>query len=311
MNSYLSNISKARTQLAKANSITEVLDIRDKAEAIRVYIKAAGEGLDSQNLAAEIKLRAERKAGELLAEMEKNTGNKNRGQSGGNKVLPPRLEELGISKMQAHRWQKEALVDECTFETLIAECMDERKELTQSALLSVANAGHVSQSTGENEWYTPPIYIDAARSAMNGIDLDPASSKLAQEIVKAGTYYSIDIDGLSKPWFGNIWLNPPYSKDLIGRFTERLRIAFEDSQVPQAVVLVNNATETAWFQKLASVASAFCFCSGRIKFNNRNGVPANSPLQGQCFIYLGDGGDRFCSIFDEFGFCASRCQTQT
>jgi hypothetical protein len=303
MNSYLSNISKARTQLAKANSITEILDIRDKAEAIRVYIKAAGEGLDSQNLAAEIKLRAERKAGELLAGMEKNQGGrpaKNRSHDATS------LEELGINKTQSSRWQKEAMVDECTFETLVAECMDERKELTQAALLSVANAGHVSQSTGENEWYTPPVYIEAARAVMNGIDLDPASSKLAQETVQAGAYYSIDVDGLSKPWFGNVWLNPPYSKDLIGKFTERLRIAFDDGQVPQAVILVNNATDTVWFQKLASVASAFCFCAGRIKFNNKRGEQQNSPLQGQCFIYLGEQSERFCNEFRGFGFCSTK-----
>jgi hypothetical protein len=304
MNSYLSNISQARAQLAKANSITEVLDIRDKAEAIRVYIKAAGEGLDSQNLAAEIKLRAERKAGELLAAMEKAKPGPKKDRS--HDVTELKLEDLGISKMQSSRWQKEASVDECTFETLVAECMDERKELTQSALLSVANAGHVSQSTGENEWYTPPIYIEAARAAMNGIDLDPASSKLAQETVKAGAYYSIDIDGLSKPWFGNVWLNPPYSKDLIGKFTERLRIAFEDGQVPQAVVLVNNATDTVWFQKLASVASAFCFCAGRIKFNNKRGEQQNAPLQGQCFLYLGEQSERFCNEFRGFGFCSTK-----
>jgi hypothetical protein len=55
----------------QAKTLDDVLQIRDQAEALRVYVKAASDSLEAANAAAEIKLRAERKAGEMLAAMEK------------------------------------------------------------------------------------------------------------------------------------------------------------------------------------------------------------------------------------------------
>jgi hypothetical protein len=50
---------------------------------------------------------------------------------------------------------------------------------------------HVSHSTGENEWYTPPEHLDAARAVLGAIDLGPASSDKAQETVGAGNYFTV------------------------------------------------------------------------------------------------------------------------
>src|SRR5436190_24257726 len=60
----------ARKALQAAHSVDEVRDIKDKAEAVRAYARQAGD-TEMQNWAVEIKLRAERRAGELLAEMKK------------------------------------------------------------------------------------------------------------------------------------------------------------------------------------------------------------------------------------------------
>ena len=64
----LIHFNSARQQLMLARDIDEVMQIRDKAEALRAYLRQQGEGLEMQNAAAEIKLRAERRAGELLGE---------------------------------------------------------------------------------------------------------------------------------------------------------------------------------------------------------------------------------------------------
>lgn len=162
---------------------------------------------------------------------------------------------------------------------------------------------HVSHNSGVNEWYTPPEYIEAAREVLGTIDLDPATSKQAQAVVRAKKFYTEKENGLKRAWEGRVWMNPPYSANLIGEFVEKLCIAVESGDVPEAIMLVNNATETTWFQRASEACSGICYKAGRIKFLDESGEPSGAPLQGQAFLYFGDEPDRFFSAFKEFGFC--------
>ena len=72
----------------------------------------------AQNNAAEIKLLAERRAGDLLAGMEKQAGARD-GKTGLHGATPL-LEDIGIDKYESHRWQTEALVPEADFEAFVA-----------------------------------------------------------------------------------------------------------------------------------------------------------------------------------------------
>lgn len=165
----------------------------------------------------------------------------------------------------------------------------------------VTKKPHVSFNSGNNEWYTPAELIEAARHAMGSIDTDPASSDIAQRIVKAGTYYTAETNGLDKDWNGNVWLNPPYASDLIGKFIDKL--ISERQNYKQAIILVNNATETEWFNKIISIASAVCFPKSRVKFYMPDGK-TGAPLQGQAVIYIGDNIAAFCEAFSGIGWCA-------
>ncbi len=170
-------------------------------------------------------------------------------------------------------------------------------------MLKVAGAGHVSQATGENEWYTPSEYIELAKQVMGRIDLDPASCELAQGTVKAKRYYTIEQDGLRQQWRGRVWMNPPYSKELCGLFIDKLINEINCGRVSHACVLVNNATDTMWCQKLLGISESVCFVSGRIRFIDKSGKPANSPLQGQLVAYYGPDARSFAESFGQVGIC--------
>lgn len=227
-------LASARRALSEAETLPEISEIVDRAEVIRVAARKAGLGLDAQNDWAEFKLDAERRAGEMLAGMEL-SGNR----YSGNKLLP-----LGIEKVQSHRWQKLAGIDETAYEDWKAERRNKDEEITEAGALRIANR-RVTENTGEPEWYTPEKYLVSVRAVFEGdIELDPATSTAAQEIVRAERFYTVEDDGLVQDWRGRIFLNPPYAASLVSQFTRKLVEHHKQGAVPEAVLLVNNATDT-------------------------------------------------------------------
>jgi phage N-6-adenine-methyltransferase len=188
-----------------------------------------------------------------------------------------------------------------------AKASDEIKQQLLSGEISINQAfkdlhkPFVANNSGEDEWYTPVHIADTARLFMGNFDLDPASSESANSIINATEIFTIEDDGLNKAWYGNVWLNPPYSQPTIELFAEKL--IQELPNIQQACVLVNNATETKWCQKLLRKCNAVCFLEGRVRFVNGHGVASSTPLQGQLILYFGNNVESFLTHFNNLGIC--------
>lgn len=155
-----------------------------------------------------------------------------------------------------------------------------------------------------DEWYTPAEVIALARKVLGDIDLDPASCPEAQRVVLAGDYYDKESNGLLQPWHGRVWLNPPYSAPLIQHFIDKTIQEWRDGNIAEAIVLVNNSTETRWFQSMLSNFTA-CFISRRLQFWRADSQTFGA-RQGQCAFYLGNNKQAFVSAFQAIGTVARR-----
>jgi hypothetical protein len=134
----LLNIEAALQLLAEAKTIEEVTEIRSYAEAVRLVARQAKAGLEAQNQAAELKLRAERRAGEMLATMERHQREDNFPKSMASTSDKPTLSDIGVTKDQSSNWQQIASIPESDFEQHIEETKSNGKELTTAGVMRTA-----------------------------------------------------------------------------------------------------------------------------------------------------------------------------
>ena len=137
----LAKLEQARQMLAECRTLPEVKKIRDIAKAAKVYAKAAHLGQEAQNYAAEISLLAERKAGDIFAELErakpKATGGRVR-KSEAKSEYATAIEESNTSEREAQRWQETAKIPEETFNEYIQQSHDLKTEISRAGLSKVA-----------------------------------------------------------------------------------------------------------------------------------------------------------------------------
>lgn len=181
---------------------------------------------------------------------------------------------------------------------MLSDSEDEEGDSEEPEKRESTGSFHVSNK--ENDWYTPPEYIEASRSVLGDIDLDPATSDFAQQTVKAKQYYTKEDNSLDKPWHGKVWMNPPYSMPEIKQFAEKIVQEFQDGRVSEAIVLTNNSSDTNWFHALLGTAGIACFPSSRVKFYNPDSE-VMATRQGQTLFYFGDNRERFSEVFAQFG----------
>lgn len=158
----------------------------------------------------------------------------------------------------------------------------------------------INQTSGKTNWFTPAYIIEAARRAMGGIDLDPASCEEANRTVGAASFYTAADDGLSLPWHGNVWLNYPYSRRGNQEWTAKAIYEYRDGTIEAACILCFAATSERWFQPL--LGYPVCFLAKRVAFIDGDTLkPVRGGTKGSAVVYLGSNVNRFVLAFQPYG----------
>lgn len=95
---------------------------------------------------------------------------------------------------------------------------------------------------------------------------------------KCKRYYTPEMDGLSQPWEGVCWCNPPYGRE-IGAWVRKVRLASDAGNT--VVMLLPARTDTRWFHDYiyGAYRTEIRFVRGRLKFGeSRSGAPFPSMI---------------------------------
>lgn len=153
-----------------------------------------------------------------------------------------------------------------------------------------------------DEWYTPHNIIDLVKQVMGSIDLDPASTPAANKYIEASKYHTIDDDGLSKPWYGKVFCNPPYngSAPEWSRKWDKECSVFAD--VEEAMLLVNANLGYNWFNDLFYEPEyKCCLIKQRLHFIPAGGQTDDIAKRASAMFYYGPHKRKFANVFGEIG----------
>jgi hypothetical protein len=147
------------------------------------------------------------------------------------------------------------------------------------------------------EWYTPTHIIDRVIELFGEIDLDPCSNSHGRPWVPALRYLTEKQDGLSHPWHGKVFCNPPYCD--VEKWVAKVLEEYASGRVTEALLLVPSRTDTKWASLLRNLPRLYL--TGRQRFVPGEGVPEekrrNGATFGSALFYLGPDPGRFVDVF--------------
>jgi phage N-6-adenine-methyltransferase len=136
---------------------------------------------------------------------------------------------------------------------------------------------HAGNSSAQQTWRTPSLLLSRLYEVFGRFDLDPCSpvADRRRAPVKARVRYTQDDDGLVLPWFGAVFVNPPYGREL-PYWVAKAEREVEQGRAQVVLLLMPARTDTSyWHRHVAGVASTF-FLRGRLRFDEQ-GTPAPFP----------------------------------
>ncbi len=176
-------------------------------------------------------------------------------------------------------------------------------EYIQESLFFVEGA----KSDIADTYETPDEVAEVCRHALGGnIDTDPCSTATANRRIRAGVFYNEKQNGLIRPWFGRVLLNPPYKGNTkipaAAIFIEKLVKEAHLGNVTEAITILNlQSMPTLWFPMVWKNASAHAVWKKRIDFirprTESGAKPFSSSKNGTIFSYFGLSVSRFKKEF--------------
>jgi len=176
-----------------------LLELRRRADAVGLY-QRRGDAKDAANDAGEIKVRAERGLGQIDGKARPH---------GSNQWSAGRTALHEIDHATRTIWRQFGKLRDDAFDRFLVRARaEENGGITTAAIDALRRGGRHVTSTSD-DWYTPR-WLTEQLGLVFDIDVCAPVDHDART-VPAKRYYTIEKDGLTQPWDGLIWCNPPYS----------------------------------------------------------------------------------------------------
>lgn len=184
-----------------------------------------------------------------------------------------------------------------------------------SDLAEIASSGRPAWSwlpireATRDDWHTPEELIAPVREFLGGIDLDPASEHTANKTVQAHQFYTKWDDGLTSPWFGKVWLNPPFKGPPgTGEFIAAWMDKWNAGEFDEGVFLIATIQLTAIFggymREFLDACSTIFILTGRYEFGAPPGMKVKglgNKYYGHVLCYFGPRPIEFAEALKELG----------
>lgn len=154
-----------------------------------------------------------------------------------------------------------------------------------------------SSQTSTNQWGTPPQLIRKFEQAVGEFDVDPCSGCEPEPI--AETRYTKEDDGLSQPWHGTVWCNPPYSD--IGPWLKKAYTETHNGDADLVFCLIPVRTSASWFHEWGTRSDILTFVEGRLHFVRPSGGNARATFSNMICAY-GSYDDSVLQTCQSLGF---------
>lgn len=161
------------------------------------------------------------------------------------------------------------------------------------------NHQNINADSGSDEYFTPSEIVDAARRVMGSIDLDPASSLVANQKVKAARIFTLADNGLSQQWEGTVWLNHPFGKTTNKTWISKICSEYASGRIPAAICICFASTSEQWFRPL--LVQPQCFIHRRTNYFLPDGTLKKGVTKGSVVTYFGRNVKQFAIEFSEIG----------